>query len=190
VYLHVTGFRVTVRPARAPAVPSSSLLLALSCLAWLHGSAARPAAALDDDPAPAAVAAAAPTVAGATATALRWRLHAAFRLAVARLAQRPQCRGLFDGFAGEGLDLLRRAVYFAAAHHTRPCRRGAAAFTRVGGGPVGLCDEVFVGLDRRAAARTLIHEALHHAGQSENPPDPRAPSPFDLDQLVGRRCGL
>ncbi|HVS14029.1 MAG TPA: hypothetical protein VMV46_08895 [Thermoanaerobaculia bacterium] len=184
MYLHSNASAPPTRAAAAPSAASRLLLLAFGCWALL-GAAGRPAAAFDD-PALALT----PNVQEGTTALVRWRLNAAFRLAVERLDRRQTCRALFEGFERDGVDLLQRAVYFAAARHTRPCRRGAVAFTRVGGGPVGLCGDLFVTLDRRAAARTLIHEALHHAGQGENPPDPRAPSPFDLDLAVGRRCGL
>jgi hypothetical protein len=45
-------------------------------------------------------------------------------------------------------------------------------------------------LPRERLATILIHEALHHAGMSEAPFDPQAPTAREITRMVKRSCAL
>lgn len=54
---------------------------------------------------------------------------------------------------------------------------------------VMLCRE-FCDLTVPLRAMVLIHEGLHTAGLSENPPNPKAPTSRDINEVVQHRCHL
>ncbi|MCH7667291.1 MAG: hypothetical protein IH936_15350 [Acidobacteria bacterium] len=115
------------------------------------------------------------------------------RLALKRLSQRPACRALFDKLGRSGAQLVADATFRIAspAESRRFCRRGGAAlFTTVGGEEVTLCIGVFLRLPTKTQAALLLHEALHHAGVSEQPWDPDGLTSPALTQLVERKCRL
>ena len=53
----------------------------------------------------------------------------------------------------------------------------------------GLCPS-FGDLSSKQAAVVLIHEALHHAGLTEQPADPLGMTPDQRNQLVEASCRL
>jgi hypothetical protein len=48
----------------------------------------------------------------------------------------------------------------------------------------------FITASSSGAATLLIHEALHDAGQMENPPDPNALTSDQINALVQMNCDL
>ncbi len=80
------------------------------------------------------------------------------------------------------------SLYFLDGTGTLSCRTaGILAYTTLGGRAVLVCRERFVALQKRdhgAAARVLLHEALHALGLTENPP-----SPYQIDLKLLDRCG-
>lgn len=119
------------------------------------------------------------------------RFLLAFALAAQRVSTAQACARLFDGLDSDGLTALRTTIYYAATHveETRTCRLGVAAFTSVGGPRTRLCSR-FGFLRREEGAIVLIHEALHLAGMDEAPHAPNGLTPFEINVLVKRRCGL
>jgi hypothetical protein len=68
--------------------------------------------------------------------------------------------------------------------------KGSVAYTFVGGGaPIWLCRE-FSRLTDKGAAMIIIHEALHHAGLTEWPKDPKGMRSGRINRMVTKRCGL
>lgn len=142
----------------------------------------------------------------ASTTYIAPRLGPAFRATVERAAQRlnePSCaavltdfvdartgRPLADTLAESGLtpgDLLS-SLYFLDGTGTPLCgNAGVMAHTTPGGRSVLVCRAQFLELqrkDRGAAARVLLHEALHTLGLFENPPHP-----YEINDKVHQRCG-
>jgi len=120
----------------------------------------------------------------------RRSLTAAFELAVQRLRNRPECQRLFDDLGADGLEELAKSFYYGVAlpREQTICRR-TSAFTQVGGRVTRLCSS-FSRLRQNQAAVVLIHEALHQAGMSEKPLDPKALDSAQINQLVSDRCAL
>ena len=114
----------------------------------------------------------------------------AFELAVERLRNRSECQRLFDDLGADGLEVLAKSLYYGVSlpREQTICRR-TSAFTQVGGRVTRLCSS-FSRLRENQAAVVLIHEALHQAGRSEKPLDPRALDSAQINQLVSDRCGL
>jgi hypothetical protein len=111
-------------------------------------------------------------------------------LALEMVRSRPTCRALFAPLAGSGVESISTTHYAATTDRDRArvCAGGVAAFTTVGGRVTWLCPE-FGNLGPRAAALTLIHEALHSAGMAESPSTAGALTAWEIDALVGRACG-
>lgn len=112
-------------------------------------------------------------------------------LSIAKLAvQKPDCASLFNkhGARGDGLAILGASTYRNGIG-TRRCPAGAAASTNLLSYTVYLCTE-FQSLSNQEAAVRLIHEALHTAGQNENPPDPNSMSSRAINDLVKTECGI
>jgi hypothetical protein len=121
---------------------------------------------------------------------LRRKLEAALPVAAQRIRDHAACRGLFEELGANGQRTLRDSMYFATSvrHESKLCSR-TSAFTTVGTRPTHLCRS-FGRLPASQAAVILIHEALHQAGMSERPLDPRAMASSQINQLVRKSCGL
>lgn len=118
------------------------------------------------------------------------RLRAAFPVAADRLLRLPGCGALFEDLGADGLERLTAGIYQPAdAIDERLTCRGRVALTRLGGRRVRLCRD-FARLPTEAAAVTLIHEALHHAGLPEHPSDPEAMTSAEINAVVRRACHL
>lgn len=122
------------------------------------------------------------------------------RLALKQLSRRPACRALFKSLGYSGAQLVADATFKPAspAERRQICQRrrgalfttGGALFTTVGGAEITLCPEPFLRLSTRTQAALLLHEALHHAGVSEQPFDPDGLTPEALTRLVEHKCRL
>lgn len=132
-----------------------------------------------------------PLVSGLLSAAVHSRLKTAFPLALSRVAKRPECAALFGRLGAEGEATLRTTTYRAAstALERAAVRSNSAAFTVVGS-PQTVLARGFARLSSSWAARILIHEALHFAGQAENPPSVEAPTSPEINAMVARACGL
>jgi hypothetical protein len=122
----------------------------------------------------------------------RERLVSSFQIAIDRVREVPECRELFSKIGADGVDTIAK-TYFApiGIHGARAnvCN-GSVAYTFVGGkGPTWLCRE-FSRLSDKKAAMIIIHEALHHAGLTERPKDPKAMTSAGINRMVSKSCGL
>jgi hypothetical protein len=119
------------------------------------------------------------------------RVLEGYRLAVHRLRSSDSCRDLFAELGVDGLDTLSRTIYIPprAPWERDVCEAGAPAFTFVGAAQTRVCS-AFGGLSRGAAAKILIHEALHHGGLGERPRDPDGPTPHQINRMIAKSCGL
>jgi hypothetical protein len=119
-------------------------------------------------------------------------VRAARTLALDRLDDHPECRGLFEGHGADGSRLLVDAAYRSAVPDEAGglCEKGAAAFTGMRSGRTALCRDNFLKLDRHYGAVVLLHEALHVAGLGQAPHHPHAQTPQEIDHMVRRSCGL
>lgn len=132
---------------------------------------------------------------------LRAKLEAGFELAVGRVREVDSCRGLFARLGADGLETLATGVYFPVESYRRelevcgrndaPGSRGAGnlAFTFVGGSRTFLCRR-FAWVSTEVAAAAVIHEALHHAGLTEQPHDRHAMSSTEITDMVEEACGF
>ena len=120
----------------------------------------------------------------------RRKLSAAFAEALLRLRRHASCRQLFETFGTDGVEVLARTFYYetSARDEQLVCRR-ASAFTSVGGRVTRVC-RGFRRLPLNLAAVVLLHEALHNAGMTEKPRDPRALDSAQINQLVAMSCSL
>jgi hypothetical protein len=117
------------------------------------------------------------------------KLCAAFDLAIVRVQEIPRCRGLFTELGTDGVEMLSSTLYIPAhPFDEQSLCQTAAAFTWVGGVHTRLCRR-FSSLSVERAAMTLIHEALHHAGLTEQPMDPDGLTAREIDGMVGAACG-
>jgi hypothetical protein len=119
------------------------------------------------------------------------RFNDALSVALGRLRTYPSCRALFARLGADGVAELKGASYYPASdeQERKYCRREVYALTKVGGSAVVLCRR-FGHLSGPRAAIILIHEALHLAGQTEEPADPEAPDSFAITRKVMRGCWL
>jgi hypothetical protein len=117
------------------------------------------------------------------------KLSASFSVALERVRTIPQCAGLFSELDAEGVEMLTTTLYMATHKMDEQliCQT-AAAFTWVGGVHTRVCRR-FSSLSEERAAMTLIHEALHHAGLTEQPMDPKGMTAREIDGMVGDACG-
>ena len=104
---------------------------------------------------------------------------------------RSSCQALFDDLDLGGAEALGRTYYEPATRHSdlALCVRGAVAITGVNGRRTRLCDS-FKTHGRRDQAAIVIHEALHVAGLSEKPIDPKGMTPHEITQTIKTVCGL
>ena len=116
-------------------------------------------------------------------------LRLGFSLALESVRSTAPCRTLFAPLAASGVKSLISTHYAAPADRdtARICVGGVAAFTTVGGRVTWLCPE-FGNLHPRAAALTLIHEALHSAGMPESPATAGALTTLEINDLVEGAC--
>jgi hypothetical protein len=122
----------------------------------------------------------------------RERLTSSFQIAIDRLREVPECREMFTELGSDAVDTVTR-IYFTpiGIHGARAniCN-GTVAYTFVGSGPITwLCRE-FSRLTDKQAAMIIIHEALHHAGLTERPKDPKGKTSASINRMVSKRCGL
>jgi hypothetical protein len=121
----------------------------------------------------------------------RERLASSFQVAVDRVQEVPECRELFTKLGAGGIDTITK-IYFTPIGK-REARAnicdGSVAYTFVGGGPTWLCRK-FSRLSDNKAAMIIIHEALHHAGLTERPKDPKGMTAAAINRMVSKRCGL
>jgi hypothetical protein len=117
------------------------------------------------------------------------KLRAAFTVALERIRKIPRCSGLFADLDADGVEMLTNTLYTPAhPFDEQSLCRSAAAFTWVGGVHTRLCRR-FASLPEERAAMTLIHEALHHAGLTEQPMDPDGMTAREIDGMVSDACG-
>lgn len=121
---------------------------------------------------------------------MRRELAFGFSLAEEEIRHASSCSALFGKFHADGAQLLAAIEFEAATIDvvSDTCSRsGVAAFTTVGGRKIWLCPH-FGDLTVPAAAMIIIHEALHAAGLTERPADPRGLLPQEINQLVAASC--
>lgn len=111
-------------------------------------------------------------------------------LAQSRLCDTQTCAQLFQNLGTNGVDMINGTNYLDG-RSTSTCMQHPdwAAWTNVGDCNVYLCD-AFTTLSQSGAATILIHEALHDAGMSENPPDPCGLTSSEINDLVQSNCDL
>jgi hypothetical protein len=119
---------------------------------------------------------------------VRYRLSAAYRIALGRLRSRPACGSLFRQLGADGEAALARSRYHDAGE-TRYCGARVRAFTRVGSARIQLCRS-FSDLNPSAAALLLIHEALHSSGLRESPAYANAMTADEINAAVSQACNL
>ncbi len=118
-------------------------------------------------------------------------LREAFPVALQRIRDIAECRELFAALGADALEKMTTSMYRATTPRMeiQVCQRGASAFTYVSTPQVRLCRR-FAKLGTEQAATTLLHEALHWAGLSEQPLDKDGPHPHDIDRMVKKACDL
>jgi len=119
------------------------------------------------------------------------KLARAFSIALDSVQTHQSCRTLFARLGVDGSDMLGSILYrgASASDEQRMCRRCTVAFTCVGRPATTLCRK-FSRLSDQKAAVLVLHEALHSAGLSERPHDPKGMSPAEIDGMVERNCGF
>jgi len=128
-------------------------------------------------------------VIGQLPTLVRYRLDRAFPVAVALVRDVAECRELFAVLGADGLEKLERTIYLPPQPgEGQTCRGRVTAFTGVGQPHTRLCP-AFADLTHDQAVTILLHEALHFAGLSERPLDPRGLTPLQINRMVEAACG-
>jgi hypothetical protein len=132
---------------------------------------------------------------------VRAKLEAGFELAVQRVRELGSCADLFDRLGADGLEMLRTGLYLQVSdyyHEIVVCGRDPASssrggsilgYTKVGGAPTWICRH-FGRISTEAAAITILHEALHHAGLTERPADRLAMTSVEITEMVANQCGF
>jgi hypothetical protein len=130
-----------------------------------------------------------PKTAMITSEKLIRKLSAGFAVALERVQAIPQCAGLFSDLDADGTEMLTTTLY-TATHplDEQSICQTAAAFTWVEGVHTRVCRR-FSSLSAERAAITLLHEALHHAGLTEQPMDPDGMTAREIDGMVSDACG-
>jgi hypothetical protein len=122
----------------------------------------------------------------------REQLMSSFQIAIDRAREVPECREMFTELGADGVDTITRIFFTPIGKRQARADicNGTVAYTLVGGGPTTwLCRE-FSRLTDKKAAMIIIHEALHHAGLTERPKDPKAMTSAGINRMVSKRCGL
>ena len=132
-----------------------------------------------------------PTISTKVSVKNRQKISGAFELALERVHEVPECRELFAKLDAEGTATLGRVIFLpiGRAQARGDVCRGVSAYTMLGGGPVRVCRD-FSRLSDSQAAMVIIHEALHHAGLTEYPQDPKGMTSREINGMVSERCGL
>jgi hypothetical protein len=132
-----------------------------------------------------------PLVIGGLSKSTERKLEAGYRLALDRLRSVDSCRSLFAELGADGVEMLSTTIYLppASDRQRQICARGFPAFTFIGASQTRICDR-FGRLSRHAAAISLVHEALHHAGLGEWPLTADGLTPHQINRLVARSCRL
>lgn len=108
-----------------------------------------------------------------------------------RLSTVASCEKMFDDLGANGSNIIAATTYRDGGGSSKcTSRPGAAAVTDIGGYTVFLCGSSFTRLSSNGAATIVIHEALHSAGMSENPPDPNAKTSAEISAMVQANCSL
>jgi len=130
-----------------------------------------------------------PKTAMITSEKLIKKLRAGFLVALERVQAIPQCAGLFSELDADGVEMMTTTLY-TVTHplDEQSICQTAAAFTWVGGVHTRVCRR-FSSLSVERAAMTLLHEALHHAGLTEQPMDPQGMTAREIDGMVSDACG-
>jgi hypothetical protein len=121
----------------------------------------------------------------------RDQLVTAIGVALERVHDVPECRGLFSELGADGVETLRKISFYPIGRHEanpNVCI-SAVAYTYVGGGPTWICRKFWRLPDQRAAM-VVLHEALHHAGLTEQPRDPEGMTAAAISRMVTEQCGL
>jgi hypothetical protein len=132
-----------------------------------------------------------PWIHGGLPVDVKERVAAGFAIAVRKVQDVPECRGLFDELGADALETLRTGLYLPITSHRKEkavCK-GAMAFTNVGAASTFLCRD-FSRMSDERAAMYVIHEALHHAGLTEQPHDPGAMTSRAINRMVTNACKL
>lgn len=108
-----------------------------------------------------------------------------------KLNNLPDCEKMYDDLGKNGPTVIANTTYRDGTG-TTDCNNhpGAAAVTKVGTYTVLLCGSTFTNLSSSGAAIVVIHEGLHSAGLTENPPDSTAKTSDQINQMVMANCGL
>jgi hypothetical protein len=132
---------------------------------------------------------------------VRAKLESGFEIAVERVRTVPGCSDLFATLGADPIETLKTGLYLPVDSYRREieaCRRDVTrnsriadnlAYTKVGGAPTWICRH-FSTVSDEAAAVTVIHEALHHAGLGESPVDREAMSSIEITRMVEDACGF
>jgi hypothetical protein len=128
---------------------------------------------------------------GNLAGPVRKQLTLAFRFAQERIRTLPTCSALFSRFGENGIELLAKLRFDEVSFDKGgdSCGPGVPAHTKLGSALIRLCPSFGV-LQLPEAAVTVIHEALHSAGMTEKPADPRGLTPKELNRLVRASCSF
>jgi hypothetical protein len=133
-----------------------------------------------------------PRIDGGMSDNNRERLVSSFQIAIDRVRQVPECRDLFTDLGADAVDMISK-IYFTPigiyGARANICN-GTVAYTLVGGGPTTWLCRDFSRLTDKNAAMIIIHEALHHAGLTERPKDPKGMTSAGINRMVSKRCGL
>jgi hypothetical protein len=118
------------------------------------------------------------------------KVKAAFEIAVDRVREIPECSNLFSRLGADALEILRTGLYLPTNAHREmvPCKRSLAQ-TIVGSAPTWICRNITAYPDETVAA-VLIHEALHHAGLTEDATGRTAKSSGSITRTVTKQCRL
>lgn len=132
-----------------------------------------------------------PVILASVSAPVEEKLRSAFDLAVQRVREVPECRALFADLDRDGLHILATTRYLPAnlLKEVSVCKRGAVAFTFVGGAETWVCRR-FTALSVQRGAMIIIHEALHHCGLTEAPMDPDAMTAREINNMVSLACGF
>ncbi len=108
-----------------------------------------------------------------------------------KLSTLSDCEKMFDDLGANGARVIDATTYRDGTGSSKcTSHPGAAAVTEVGSYTVLLCSNNFTNRSSQGAATIVIHEALHSAGMSENPPDPNAKTTGQINDMVQANCSL
>jgi hypothetical protein len=122
---------------------------------------------------------------------IREKILEATKLALQRIEEIPECAEMFAALGADGTEVLTATLYFPVANSGRRVKLcpTSSAHTVVGASATWLCPE-FKRLPVERAALVLIHEALHHAGLTEHPVDPKGMTSLAINRMVKKNCGF